>query len=196
MRSPRADLRASGVAVVVPTPTARGVRGLGAGMKLKITSVNKQQHKDIATAVGWSFANELLSCSDDKSIWRWSMNAEPVGQLIAMDAYVTKLDWFPAIAGKTGRKEQEIFAISCTDGTVKLVSKSGRVEKSVDAHTGAVVALRWNHDGTALATCGEDGAVKVWSRAGMLRATIAQLGAPARARRGLDEAKSGCTGRG
>lgn len=33
--------------------------------------------------------------------------------------------------------------------------------------------------GTALATCGEDGHVKVWSRAGMLRSTLATLPHPA-----------------
>lgn len=28
----------------------------------------------------------------------------------------------------------------------------GRIEKSVDAHKGAVLAGRWNYDGTALVT--------------------------------------------
>lgn len=32
------------------------------------------------------------------------------------------------------------------------MSRSGRVEKSVEAHRGAVLAGRWNHDGTALIT--------------------------------------------
>jgi intraflagellar transport protein 80 len=47
------------------------------------------------------------------------------------------------------------------------------VEKAVEAHTGALISLRWNHDGTAVATSGEDGGVKVWSRNGMLRTTLA-----------------------
>lgn len=42
-----------------------------------------------------------------------------------------------------------------------MVHRSGRTERSVEAHQGAVLALRWNHDGTSLLTCGEDGAVKV-----------------------------------
>ncbi|XP_050572752.1 intraflagellar transport protein 80 homolog, partial [Cygnus atratus] len=55
-----------------------------------------------------------------------------------------------------------------------LISKSGRVEKSVEAHCGAVLAGRWNSEGTALATVGEDGQVKIWSKSGMLRSTLAQ----------------------
>ena len=50
------------------------------------------------------------------------------------------------------------------------------MEKSVDAHRGAVLAGRWSYDGTAMATAGEDGQVKIWSRSGMLRSTLAQTG--------------------
>ncbi|MBN3310460.1 IFT80 protein, partial [Amia calva] len=57
-----------------------------------------------------------------------------------------------------------------------LVSKTGRIEKSVEAHRGAVLAGRWNYDGTALITAGEDGQIKIWSRSGMLRSTLTQQG--------------------
>jgi hypothetical protein len=33
-------------------------------------------------------------------------------------------------------------------GTFKFLDKSGKIKVSVAAHTGAVVALRWNLDGT------------------------------------------------
>ena len=36
--------------------------------------------------------------------------------------------------------------------TKRLISKSGRVEKFVEAHRGAVLMGRWSHDGTALVT--------------------------------------------
>ena len=39
-------------------------------------------------------------------------------------------------------------------GKFHLVSKTGRIEKSVEAHRGAVLAGRWNYDGTALITGG------------------------------------------
>lgn len=37
-------------------------------------------------------------------------------------------------------------------GKFHLISKTGRVEKSVEAHCGAVLAGRWNYEGTALVT--------------------------------------------
>ena len=97
-----------------------------------------------------------------------------------------------------------------------MVSKTGRVEKTVDGHKGAILGLRWAvPDGSALLTCeirerecttyysplgyplyyvlcvdmvcvcmyvciilvvGEDGAVKIWSKTGMLRTVLIQNG--------------------
>ena len=37
-------------------------------------------------------------------------------------------------------------------GRFLLVSKAGRVEKTVEGHKGAVLGTRWGHDGTALLT--------------------------------------------
>ena len=39
-------------------------------------------------------------------------------------------------------------------------------------------SFRWSHDGAGILTGGEDGAVKIWSRSGMLRSTLAQCAAP------------------
>ncbi|KAG7215614.1 hypothetical protein INR49_022140 [Caranx melampygus] len=63
-------------------------------------------------------------------------------------------------------------------GKFHLVSKLGRIEKSVEAHKGAVLAGKWNYDGTALITGGEDGQIKIWSKSGMLRSTLASQGFP------------------
>ncbi|KAJ3288085.1 Intraflagellar transport protein 80 [Borealophlyctis nickersoniae] len=63
-------------------------------------------------------------------------------------------------------------------GKFYLCSKGGRIEKAVEAHKGALLALRWNYEGSALVTAGEDGQAKIWSRSGMLRSVLAQLGYP------------------
>uniref|UniRef100_A0A8C5ILX9 Intraflagellar transport 80 n=1 Tax=Junco hyemalis TaxID=40217 RepID=A0A8C5ILX9_JUNHY len=60
----------------------------------------------------------------------------------------------------------------------RLFQKIFFLEKSVEAHCGAVLAGRWNYEGTALVTAGEDGQVKIWSKSGMLRSTLAQQGTP------------------
>ena len=65
-----------------------------------------------------------------------------------------------------------MFAISCTDGTFRFVARSGREEKKVTAHEGAIIKIRWSHDGSALLTAGEDGEVKVWSKSGNLRSSL------------------------
>lgn len=56
--------------------------------------------------------------------------------------------------------------------------KSGRTERVIDAHKGAVMNTKWNHDGTSLLTSGEDGQLKIWSRSGMLRSTHTQTDSP------------------
>jgi len=37
-----------------------------------------------------------------------------------------------------------------------------------------VTVVRWSQDGASLATAGEDGLIKSWSRTGMFRANLAQ----------------------
>lgn len=58
-----------------------------------------------------------------------------------------------------------------------MLSKTGRIDKIVkDAHKGAVVAVRWDYEGNSIATGGEDGILKIWSRTGQLRSTLASTG--------------------
>eukprot|EP00899_Mesostigma_viride_P006413 jgi/Mesvir1/15773/Mv03342-RA.1 len=143
-------------------------------MRLKITKPTSSNHKDLVAAVGWSASNELFSCGDEKSIQKWDMEGQPLGELCKdLDAYVTDIHWLPCVAGQQPTSSDG-FAISCTDGTFRIISKTGREEKKVEAHQGACISLRWNHEGTALVTVGEDGAVKVWSRSGAFRSTLAQ----------------------
>ncbi|CAM9127438.1 unnamed protein product, partial [Lampetra fluviatilis] len=78
------------------------------------------------------------------------------------------------------QQQGEALVIASAEGRLHLVSRAGRVERSVEAHRGAVLAARWSGDGTALATAGEDGLVKIWSRSGMLRSTLVQQGRAAR----------------
>lgn len=59
---------------------------------------------------------------------------------------------------------------------MRFISRSGREEKKISAHEGAVLQLKWSRDGTAMVTTGEDGDVKVWSKSGNLRSTLASLG--------------------
>lgn len=71
------------------------------------------------------------------------------------------------------------IAAACADGFLRLMTASGKVEKTGEGgHSGAVTQVRWNHTGTEIATGGEDGAVKTWSSLGMLRTTVAHGDTP------------------
>jgi len=138
-------------------------------MQLVVSSHPVNKHTELVTGASWSGSNELLTVGDDKVVWMWNAEGEPQSMVIELDCYCTSIAWHPASAGRQG---SDVFVVSCTDGTFKLISKQGRIEKSVPAHQGAVTSVRWSQDGTSLATCGEDGVVKSWGRAGMFRANL------------------------
>ena len=141
-------------------------------VRLLVSQHPQAKHSEICTGVSWSGANELVSVADDKKVWSWNVEGEPQALLLETDTYCTEIRWFPSLHGGKG---SEIFVVGCTDGSFKLVGKSGRIEKVVNgAHNGAVTTLRWSNDGQSLATSGEDGQVKSWSRNGMFRAHLAQ----------------------
>ena len=92
-----------------------------------------------------------------------------------LDGYVVDMHWFPPGSAPAPAPVNDVFALAFSDGAFAIVHRSGRVERRVaDAHRGAVTSVRWNPDGTALVTAGEDGAVRTWSRAGELRSAVEQ----------------------
>ena len=140
-------------------------------MRLKLSTASSRVHGDFCCSVAWTGGNELLSAADDKTLHKWDFRGEPAGRVCEVDGYVANLAVLPG-------RESDLVVAACTDGTFKLLNRSGRAEKSVEAHHGAVISARWNYEGTALATGGEDGEVKVWSKAGMLRSALAKRAQP------------------
>ena len=93
--------------------------------------------------------------------------------MMEIETPVMAMDWYPS-----GKGSQELMAIGCSDGSFSLVSKAGRVEKKqTEAHESAISGIKWSYEGT-LATAGEDGQIKTWSRSGMLRSQVVQGGKP------------------
>ncbi|XP_070947287.1 intraflagellar transport protein 80 homolog isoform X2 [Macaca nemestrina] len=149
-------------------------------MRLKITLLKEPKHQELVSCVGWTTAEELYSCSDDHQIVKWNLLTSETTQIVKLpdDIYPIDFHWFPKSLGVKKQTQAESFVLTSSDGKFHLISKLGRVEKSIEAHCGAVLAGRWNYEGTALVTVGEDGQIKIWSKTGMLRSTLAQQGTP------------------
>ena len=98
-------------------------------------------------------------------------------KLCDVDVFVTDIHWFPSHSKRLVSATTDVFVMSSADGSFLLVSKTGRTDKTVkDAHKGAIVTVKWDYEGNSIATGGEDGVVKIWSRAGQLRSTLASTG--------------------
>ena len=71
-------------------------------------------------------------------------------------------------------------AVGFADGTIKLISKNGKVEKHIthETHKKSVISLKWSYDGGALASCGQDGCLKIWSKNGNLRTNLVTVDKP------------------
>ncbi|XP_073435069.1 intraflagellar transport protein 80 homolog isoform X1 [Dendrobates tinctorius] len=149
-------------------------------MRLKTSLLKEPKHKELVSCVGWTSADELYSCSDDHQILKWNLLNGETSLVVKLpdDTFPIDLHWFPRNVGSKKQGQSDMFVLTSSDGKFHLISKLGRVEKSVEAHSGAVLAGHWNYDGTALVTAGEDGHIKIWSRSGMLRSTLAQNGLP------------------
>ncbi|XP_047130740.2 intraflagellar transport protein 80 homolog isoform X1 [Hydra vulgaris] len=143
-------------------------------MRLKV-SLFKEIHTEIVTCVGWLNADELFSAGDDHKVVKSQISGESsLAVQLGQECFATDIHWFPK--GASSKKAgNEIFALASTEGKLYFISKSGRIEKTVDAHRGALLSCRWNYDGNAIITGGEDGQVKVWSSSGMLRSTLLTL---------------------
>eukprot|EP00796_Vickermania_ingenoplastis_P004139 gene4139-2981_t len=153
-------------------------------MKLIITTA-KEHHGEACTTVAVSLTGEVLSGSDDFSARRWNANGEALNVVKQFESGVTCVTWVPlsanaargrgAAAGALEAKDNCLIAFA--DGSFAFVNAaSGRVERTVEAHTGSITGLIYSADGSSIITAGEDGLVKVWSQAGIARSTVANAG--------------------
>lgn len=92
-----------------------------------------------------------------------------------MGIRATSMCWLPS-QGHVGLNE--MFVMSCSDGTLRFVHKNGTIEKTFQAHEGSVTCVKCSRDGSSLVSTGEDCEVKLWSRNGNLRSNLASFCRP------------------
>lgn len=153
-------------------------------MKLVITAA-KEHHTEACTAVAVSLTGDVLSGSDDFTVRRYNSNGEALNVVKKFDSGVTCVTWVPVLNAARGAKsgsagptaEKGNCLVGFSDGTFSFVNAvSGKVERSVEAHSGSITGLMYSVDGTSIISAGEDGCVKVWSQAGIARSTLANAG--------------------
>ena len=139
-------------------------------MKLKIKK--SERHTDVVCSCCWSPENKLYSLSN-KTILTWDYNGEYIDQFMELDTPCTSIEWGPS------SQTSDNIALGTSDGVLKIITKTGKIDKIVEgAHSTAIICIKWNSDGQAIATSGEDGIVKIWSRLGVLRSKLVENSSP------------------
>ncbi|EFA04099.2 intraflagellar transport protein 80 homolog [Tribolium castaneum] len=142
-------------------------------MKLKIALAKSPSHSAAVTCVGWSSTEEVYSIGDDNQLLSWSVSnnqSKKVAQL-GKDLFAIDMQFLPRTSG-TLSKHGDLILVTSADGKFHIMNRSGRIERSVEAHKGAILVGQWGNDGAGLLTAGEDGCIKIWSRSGMLRSIV------------------------
>jgi intraflagellar transport protein 80 len=111
--------------------------------------------------------------SDDNQILSWSVSNNQSRKITQLnkDLFPIDMQFLPRSSGTLG-KHGDLILITSADGKFHIMNRSGRIERSVDAHKGAILVGQWGNDGAGLLTAGEDGCIKIWSRSGMLRSIV------------------------
>ena len=137
-------------------------------------------HHDLVSSVSWLSSEEFVSCGDDHQLLIWNVvsGVNSVFYLLSNGSYPVCMQWSPAQVATSIKQSNEILALGTSNGTLLLLKKNGRLEKCLDAHTGVICCIKWSPDGNSVATSGEDGLIKIWSRLGMLRSTFIHADIP------------------
>lgn len=142
-------------------------------MRFKLSQAENPSHTAPVTCVGWSSTEEVYSAGDDNILLSWSVSNNTSSKVAQFhkDLYPTDMQFLPRTSGSVG-KHGDIILITAADGKFHILNRNGRIERSIEAHKGAVLVGQWSNDGSGLLTGGEDGVIKIWSRSGMLRSTV------------------------
>ncbi|CAD5233469.1 unnamed protein product [Bursaphelenchus xylophilus] len=152
-------------------------------MKLRLLNEDAEATDSTpVVGVGWLNNETALYIGDDKRLMQWSTENSQ-GQEVAnynSTSYPIQMDVLHRQVN-TGAKANtaELILIATSDGKVQHVNgNTSKIDKIIDAHEGATLCVKWSHDGTGFLSTGEDGALKTWSRSGMLRSVLTQVGRP------------------
>jgi len=67
---------------------------------------------------------------------------------------------------------KDSIIVGLSDGNICFSNRGGNIEKTFEAHKGAVIGVQTSNDSTCFLSHGEDGSVKIWSKSGSLRSQL------------------------
>ncbi|CAH0556703.1 unnamed protein product [Brassicogethes aeneus] len=143
-------------------------------MRFKLSIAQSPSHAAPVTCIGWSNTEEVYSVGDDNLLLSWAVSTQQSTKVAQLpkDLFPTDMQFLPRSGGGSVSKHGDLILITSADGKFHIANRAGRIERSVEAHKGAISVGQWGNDGTGLLTAGEDGFIKIWSRSGMLRSTV------------------------
>ncbi|XP_077295426.1 intraflagellar transport protein Oseg5 [Arctopsyche grandis] len=151
-------------------------------MKFKISKFNEPKHKSIVSCISWNNTEEVFSCGDDHILLKWNLvtNESLTVTTLPDNFFPTSLQPYPktGFGSSSNKQSQDNLLLTTADGRFHFVNQNGRIEKSVAAHQGACLVGQWSPDGSSILTAGEDGTLRIWSRSGLARSLIGNVGVP------------------
>lgn len=157
-----------------------------------ISFIRRDAHSDFGTCIQWVNESQVLTCGDDHKLNLWNILNFVLIKTIKLpdDCFVTDLALFSgsssassagssAKRGQSSQQNQLKVILACTDGKFHFLNVTfEKIEKSIDAHQGALTVVKLSKDESAILTAGEDGQLKIWSKTGLLRNTITSESSP------------------
>lgn len=90
---------------------------------------------------------------DDNQVLSWSVSTNQATKVAQLDkeVFATDMQFLPRVSGTLG-KHGDLILITCADGRFHIMNRAGRIERTVEAHKGAITVGQWGNDGTGLLT--------------------------------------------
>ncbi|CEF69620.1 Intraflagellar transport protein 80 homolog [Strongyloides ratti] len=144
-------------------------------MKFEITYTKNPSHQAAVTAVTWIDSDDAITCGDDEQVLLWDTGAFESKQLMTLKGnFPTSIQLSNGISSTSNKKSIKDGIIISTTGGKIIIVRNNKIEKTINAHDGACLSVRWSDDGSSFVSCGEEGTIKMWSKNGMLRSVLAR----------------------
>lgn len=91
--------------------------------------------------------------SDDNQLLSWSVSTNQPTKVAQLDKDIFATDMqFLSKQGTSLGKHGDLILVTSADGRFHIINRSGRIERTVEAHKGAILVGQWGNDGSGFLT--------------------------------------------